>query len=342
MTLLWLQFIVSASAIVGAGALVARYGAELSERTRLGGLWIGTILVAFVTSLPEAVATVSSGVLELPDIAVGNVFGSNVFNILIIAVADFFDGRGSILRKVVPSHILVAVLGMLLSAVAAMAVLLRIPAAAGGAGLDTLLIGAVYLYGAFLLFRFERRPEGERLQMGKGPSEAAPVVAESNAPTTERPLAWLCLGFAASALVVVAGGLSLALSADALAEATGLGHTFVGSILVAAATSMPELATTVAAARQGAFDIAVGNVLGSNTFNMLILLLSDIAYRPGPILSAVSQTHAVVSLLGLIMSSIVIIGVFYRSKRSFAHLGPDSIFIIAVYLIGTYILYTLR
>src|SRR5690606_29268527 len=139
-------------------------------------------------------------------------FGSNVFNILIIAVADFFDGRGSILRKALPSHILVAVLGMLLSAVAAMAVLLRIPAAAAGVGLDTLLIGAVYLYGAFLLFRFERRPEEERLQMGKGPAEAASVVAEPNAPTTERPLAWLCLGFAASALVVVAGGLSLALS----------------------------------------------------------------------------------------------------------------------------------
>src|SRR5690554_5037925 len=102
----WVAFFGSAFLIVLAGTALSRAADVIAEKTRLGGLWVGSILLAGTTSLPEVVTSASAGVMGLPDIAVGNVFGSNVFNLFIIPVADLLEGRGSILRKVSAAHIL--------------------------------------------------------------------------------------------------------------------------------------------------------------------------------------------------------------------------------------------
>ncbi len=339
----WPAFLGSALLIVVAGTALSRSADVIAEKGRFGRLWVGSVLLAGATSLPEVVTSISAGVMGLPDIAVGNVFGSNVFNLFIIAIADLLEGRGSILRKVSAAHILSAVVGMVLSSLAALAILIRLPGRIGWIGFDTVLIAAVYLSGVRMMARYARRDPEEQAIVAIDP---APAWIEERQKEHARR-ATMSLGrayavFAMAGAVVTAAGVTLSRAADVLAESTGLGETFVGSTLVAAATSLPEVVATVSAAMAGSFDLAVGNIFGSNLFNMVILIVSDISYRPGPILSAVDPSHATVALFGLIMSGIAVIGLFYRSQRSIGRLGPDSIALVIAYWTSMYLLFATR
>lgn len=339
----WAAFVASALLIVVAGTALSRAADVIAKKTRLGGLWVGSILLAAATSLPEVVTSASAGVMGLPDIAVGNVFGSNVFNLFIIAIVDLMEGRGAILRKVSAAHILSAVLGMLLSAMAAVAVMLPLPGRTGWVGWDTLLIVGVYLLGARMLRSYSRR-EGAH-QAGAVLDSPAAGSEEGEVPPKGRHT--MSLGraygvFAGSGLLVMVAGVTLNWAADVLAELTGLGETFIGTSLVAAATSLPEVVATISAAMAGSFDLAVGNIFGSNIFNMVILLVADIAYRPAPILAVADPSHATVALFGLMMSAIAVLGLFYRSERSLGRLGLDSVALVIAYWTAMYLLYITR
>ena len=152
----------------------------------------------------------------------------------------------------------------------------------------------------------------------------------------------LLLAFALSALVIAIAGTFLSITGEQIAVMTGLGSTFIGSSLIAIVTSLPEVVAGLTAVRYGAFDLAIGNLLGSNIFNMTILVMSDIAYLQGPILAAVSPTHILTGLAGMALSTIMAIGLFYRSKRSYLQLGPDSLFIFFGYILSAYLIYIFR
>lgn len=339
----WLQFCLSAAGVIAAGVALAKSAEIIAEKGRLGGLWVGSILLAGATSLPEMATSVSASWMGIPDIAVGNVFGSNLFNIFIIAVADLLDGRGSILRKASPGHMLAALFGIILSGMGAVAILVPFGLHVGGVGLDTMLIAVVYLLGVRMLGRFERRaPEDQphfEIESGDGAMARWDGISRLG---RQWSLQTAYVVFAFASVVTVVAGVQLSRTGDAIATSTGLGATFVGSILIAAATSLPEVVTTLAAVMAGSFDLAVGNVLGSNMFNMLILLLADVSYRGGPILAAVQQTHVVINLMGGVLSAIVVIGLFYRSKRTYGRLGPDSVAIVLTYGMALVLLYTMR
>lgn len=342
MASLWWQFGLSAFVVVVAGVALARSAEVIADKGPLGRVWVGTILLAGATSLPELATSMSAGWMGIPDIAVGNVFGSNMFNVFIIAVADMFDGRGSILRKASPGHILGALFSIILSGMAAVAMLVPLGGQVIGVGWDTVAIAAVYLFGVRLLGRYDRRAPEEQavLDMDTGSEPIWRPRARRRGGEMTLSTAYVVFGLAAA--VTVVAGVKLSETGDALAAATGLGATFVGSILIAAATSLPEVVTTLSAVLSGSFDLAVGNVIGSNMFNTLILLFADISYRPGPILAAVQETHVVVALMGAVMSAIVVTGLFYRSKRSYGWLGPDSLAIIGTYAIALWMLFVLR
>lgn len=322
----WIQFVLSAMTIVVAGVVLARAAQVLARHTRLGGLWVGAVLLAGASSLPEVVTSISSGLIGAPDIGVGNLLGSNTLNILVIALLDFMDGRASILRKVSPSHLLSATMGLMVTALASMAILARLGLRLGWIGVDTGLIFTVYVFGLILLARFEGRSDSG--------------VSDEGGAATGMPRMWLVYtGFVLAALATMGAGLALVRSADHIAAVTGLGSTFVGSTMVALVTSLPELVIGATLVLRGALDIAIGNIMGSNFLNMALLLAVDAAYRPGPVLLAVSPLHALTGLSALLLISIAIIGLIYRSERSYAGLGPDSVFILAVYGITAYILF---
>ncbi len=122
------------------------------------------------------------------------------------------------------------------------------------------------------------------------------------------------LGFGISVLVILVAAPFVAESAGRLAKLTGWGGTFVGTTLVALSTSLPELVTTLAAVRMGAFDLALGNIFGSNSFNMVLLLAVDLAY-PEPLLASVSATHAVTSLSTILITCVAVMGQLYHAER---------------------------
>lgn len=131
----------------------------------------------------------------------------------------------------------------------------------------------------------------------------------------------------------------LATSANELAIMTGLSATFIGTTLVGGTTSLPELVTALAAVRLGAFDLAVGNLYGSNAFNMAALWFVDLAYRPGPLLGAITQTHAVTALISLLLMNVGVMGIIYRAERRFRFIEPDGLTMILGYGLGVWLLY---
>src|SRR5690606_3763319 len=265
----WLAvFAVAAAVIAWAGVHLARYGDELAERAGLSRLVVGMLLVATATSLPEVVTDVSAALGDAPDLAVGDLFGSNMANMAILAVIDL-QHRKRVWTRVEIGHARVASVAIGLTALAILGVLTPPGIPLGWLGIDTLVIAGAYVAAVAWM---HRSPIGRH-----GEGEVLPVPTGWSRPSFGglRPV---ILRFAGAALVILAAGPVLARSAEEIAAASGLGQTFVGSSLVAITTSLPELVSSLAAVRIRSYDLAVGNLFGSNAFNMFALVFVDAAY----------------------------------------------------------------
>ena len=324
-----LAFLASMLGIWVGGRALTRSADAIAAHTGLGRVFVGSFLLAATTSLPEVATEAAAASLGLADIALGDLFGSNIFNMTIIALAGLVWGRGSLLAAASKAHIVTGAFGMLLSTIAAMAVLLRPNVGVLGIGVDVWLIVAVYVTGI-------------RLLKSHAVEESADPAGTAAQPSVPLNIAAAWARYLAAGALVIGAAILLAKAAETIAEATGLGQTFVGSTMVAFTTSAPEIVTTIAAVRLGAVDLAVGNVLGSNIFNMTILLVSDIFYRGGYILSAGSQTHALTALVGLILSGFVVLGLVAPITRRLGRVSGEAVLLVGVYLVGTTILYLHR
>lgn len=328
-----LQFALSAAAIVVAGTFLSKFADAIAERTGLGRLLVGSILLAAATSLPELSVDLNAARMGLPDLAVGDLLGSSLMNLLILGVLDLTpSGRGRVLSRISQAHAMPATLSITLTALAAMSLATRSPSGILGVGAGSLAIAAVYLYGVRLVYRDQRH--GLPPHVG-GPVE--PVGPPERMPTLPRALS----GFAMSAGAIVLASPYLAESAGELAERTGLGGTFVGTTLVALATSLPELVASLAALRLGAPDLAVGNVLGSNVFNMILLVPIDLAY-PGPLFTVVAAAHVMTALATIAITSVVVMGQLYRPERRVRLIEPDGLLVVAMVLGALVTVYRMR
>lgn len=322
-------FVACMLAIWIGGRVLTRSADAIAAHTGLGRVFIGSFLLAATTSLPEVATEAAAASLGLVDIALGDLFGSNIFNMTIIAVSGIVWGGGSLLAAASKAHVITAAFGMLLSAIAALNILTRPAIGVLGIGVGVWVIVGVYALGFRLL-----KGHGAGAEAGSDGAEAVMHGAVSITSVWARYLA--------AAALVIAAAFFLSKSADVIAQATGLGGTFIGTTLVAFTTSMPEVVTTIAAVRLGAIDLAVGNVLGSNIFNMTILLVSDIFYRGGYILSAGSTTHAITALVGLILSGLVVLMLVAPTVRRFRRLSAEAAILLAVYFIGTFLVFQFR
>jgi cation:H+ antiporter len=327
----WLQFAIVSGVIVTGGYHLSRYGDVIAEKTGLSGSWIGLALLATVTSLPELVTGISSvAVAREPDIAVGDVFGSCVFNLLIVALLDVLHRRDAVFSVGGRGHLLTAALGILLISLSGTSLLLaqsgRMPAL-GHVGWYAPILIAAYLLAMRAAFRYERENLAE--------FEAADA-ARYPAITLRQAGA----GFALAAVAVIAAGSALPFIAADLADQMGWSRSFVGTQFVAAVTSLPEVTVTFAALRLGATDMAIANLLGSNLFNIAILAVDDGFYLPGPLLADVAPIHAVSALSAVTMSAVVTIGLLLRPrKRIGGIMSWPGLVLVAVYLLNSRAIY---
>lgn len=338
MFLIWLQFFISAVIIIIAGTKLSLYADVISERTGLSKAWIGMILLGVVTSLPELATSLASAVkINAPDLSLGTVLGSNIFNLMIIVLLDFIYRPGSITSKANSnhSHILSAVLTLMLSVIVITSIFINSRVTVwsiGNVGIDSIAIALIYIVGMRLIFKSEAKEMPAQL------ADKELALFRHKGLTLSRAY----LGFIIAAALVVSSGIWLAGIGEAIAKTTGWGRTFVGSIFLAIVTSFPEVVVSVAALRLGSIDLAFGNIFGSNMINLFIIPITDIAYRKGALLGFVSQAHILTACLGIFLTCVAIIGLTRRVKKTFLHLSWDTIIMVLSYLLGTYMLFRLR
>jgi cation:H+ antiporter len=332
--LVWLEFFFCTAIILVSGGLLSRYGDMLAEKTGMGHTWIGLILLASVTSFPELITGLSSvTVAAVPDIAVGDVLGSCVFNLMLIGLIDLFHKPGPILSRVDRGHIVPAVFGILIIGFAALNLLLsRHWDFAWGfwAGPYTPLILIFYVAAMRWIFLAEQRRMGEQHRAGLVGLKFRDV-----------PIQRIYRNVGIHSIVIIGAGTWLPFIGSRIADETGWGSTFVGNLFVAAATSLPEIVTSLSALRLGVPDLAVANLLGSNLFNIAVLAVDDLAFVKGFLLSEVSSYHLISAVTSLLMTGIVICALSYRAQRKAG--GPFSWYtpgLFALYLLNAFLLFT--
>lgn len=329
--MVWLKFVFCLVVIGLAGTRLSRYGDVIAEKSGLGRTWVGLVLMATVTSLPELATGVSSvTVADVPNIAIGDLLGSCVFNLCILVMVDFLHREEPVYTRASRGHILSAGFGVILIGLVAAAVLLAqlgtLPAL-GHVGIYSPLIVAIYLVAMRLVFHYEKQ---EMAAFVEEAAERYPAISLKHA----------LVGYAVAAGFVVAAGIWLPFIGAEIADSMGWHTSFVGTLFVAGATSAPEIAVTIAAVRIGALDMAIANLFGSNLFDILIVAIDDLLYLKGPILAHVSPVHAVSALSAVIMTGIATVGLFYRPTARLARaVGWVSVSLIALYLLNSYILF---
>ena len=339
-------FAVMSVIIIGAGVLLAKSGDRIADVTGLGGLLIGMVLVAAATSLPEIAVAVSAVVVEdSPDLAIGNLLGSNMANMALLAVVDLAY-RGRVWHRVGSGHARTAAVGIALTAVATLAILRPFELALGWVGIESFII----FVGFLSLIAWTHRsstpavPTGEVSHEQVGEHDAEHQHLSGSEFTSKRAvlytIRWDLAKFGLAALVILASAPVLVNAADGIATEANLGQSFVGASFLAFSTSLPELATAVAAVRIGAFDLAVGSLLGSNAFNMAIILIVDLVYTEGPILADVHAIEAFVGVSAILLMSIVLAGIIHGAKTRASRLEPGSGMTLVAYVVLMYMIFT--
>jgi cation:H+ antiporter len=329
--LIWFEFVICLAVILFAGTKLAQYGDAIAEKTGLGRIWIGVVLIAFVTTIPELVTSVSSvALVHSPDLALGTLLGSCSFNLSILALLDILHSRTPVLSVASPRHIVTGGWGALLIAIAAAGIFAGRRFSfltLGWVGIPTIVILILYLVGMWWIFRRER---GQRL-------DTAPITSHQYDKFTVRTIS---IRFALAAAAVIAAGIWLSFIGDEIGRTTGWGSTFIGSMFLAITTSAPELVVAITALRIGAVDLAVADILGANMLDIAMIFPVDLAQGQGFVLSSVSSGQLIVASVAVMMTLLVVAGLrFRRSRKVFRVASWYTPLLIALYVFGAYALF---
>jgi cation:H+ antiporter len=344
-------FAVAAAVIWWSGARLERAADTISARTGLGHAFTGMLLLAGATSLPEVATTVTAVVvLDNPSLAVHNLLGGVAMQTAILVIADGVKPRGGALTFFSPRFaLLIQGVGLLMLLQLTVAGIMAdgTPAVASVSLWPVLIVGA-YVGIAYLVYRDRGHPRWtaevtddfprELLDDVRG-AEVAGTDTHGAAGGDERSTVRVWLVFSGLALLVLAGGWAATQSADTLAEQTGLGDAFMGATLLALATSLPEVSTTVAASRNERYTVAVSNIFGSNAFDVTLIALAEILYVEDTVMRHAGDSVVFVAVLGAVLTCIYLWGLMERQNRSARHIGWDSLAVLVVYIGGVAVLY---
>jgi cation:H+ antiporter len=326
--------ILAAAAVVTiAGPRMVRVADRLADTTGLGEAFVGAVLVGAATSLPDIVATVLPALRGLPDLAVGNALGGVLGQTAFLAVADLTYRRANLehaaasLPNIVQATLLVTLLGGVLALFAAP------PGDVAGVHPGTVLLVVGYGYGLKLVRATTKAP----MWYAVPTPETRPDVAEEpqREPGGSRGL---LLRFAGLGLVLGGAGLALAVSGETLVTAAGADQTAIGVLVTGVVSSLAELVVSISAIRAGALTLAVGNVVGGNTFDTLLVVAADVAYRPGPVYSAVGPEQAFVAAVSVIATAVLVLGLLRRERHGAGNIGFESVLVLLLYAVVVLVL----
>lgn len=334
---LWLNlvaFAVAAVVVWVGGTRLTGFVDQLSSRTGMGQAFAGMLLLGAITSLPELANAVTASVLGDPALAVNNLLGAASITIFLLALSDALVGREALTSVVAkPSTLMLSVLGMLVRVLVAVAVVTG-DAPVFGVGAWGLVIALVAIGAFWLAAGYGARSPWGVLQPGDAPVEDEAGGAAAHGRSVRR----LVLAIAASGAVIFVAGIVLSHTGEAIARQTGLGSGFVGFLLIGAVTSMPELSTMVEALRRRRFELAFGQVLGTNLVNIAMILVADIAFSGGPVVNELGRFEVISALLGAMLIGVFLVGLLERRNRTVLHMGYDALVVVVLFLAGVALL----
>lgn len=319
-------FAVAAVVIGVAGTRLSVVAEALAARTGLGEALVGAVLIGASTSLPGIVTSVVTAAQGHVGLATGNALGGIAAQTAFLAIADIAYRRANLehasasVGNLVQCALLIALLAIPLAAASLP------PVAVFGISPATVVLVLAYAFGLRLMRAAGTHPMWRPRRTRETQREGAELPGRA-----PRGLAALWVSFGGLALVLAAAGYVLSQAAVALAAQTGLSESAVGALLTAVVTSLPELVIAVAAVRQGALNLAVGNIIGGNCFDVLFLAGADAAYREGSLYARFSSADTFLASATILMTAVLLLGMLYRQRRGFARIGFESTLVLAIY-----------
>lgn len=324
-----LIFILLAFIIIKAGMSLGDYGDAIGDIKALDKSFIGLVMLASITSLPELITSTSTTLMGNPQMAISNVLGSNLFNIFIIFILDIFILKNiSYSSKIHMKNIVTAFFSFIITLFFILGYAFPNFNYFSIHGIS-ILIFLLYIISMKLIYIYDKDYHVSLIHLEE---KKNPDITYKKAKQ----------GFAISAIIVVSSGVALSYVADIISVTPifgiELGKGFTGLFFLALATSLPELTVSIQSVRIGSYDMAAGNILGSNLFNLAIIFIIDLFYLKDDLYSTLGDLHLISAVISLIMLTIFIIGILFNKKKR----PYDSYLIAFMYVISLYILYIKR
>lgn len=322
--MIWVQLALCFGVLLYAGTRLARYADVLANNTKLGGLWIGLVLLATITSIPETIASASAtGLFKDDDLALSTLYGGNTFNLLMIGVMDLLHRRIPLLKAVKRSQIFVFFSGIILLSVSGIAIIMG---SQGAIVLGSVSLTSIFLFVLYFILLYYQQKTS---------------IIEERALDSNYDLAkhHIISKLILASFVVVAAGMWLSFLGEQISIATGLSSSFVGALVLGVSTSAPEVIVSLTALRIGAIDLAVANMAGSIMYRAAIIIVPDI-FGNGSILTSVSRGNLALVAAAIIMAVVVIIGISYPGRKKISNLfGWYTPVIIGAYLVSSLVVF---
>jgi len=317
----------AAALVVGvAGTTMTSTADRLADLTGLGEAIFGAVLLGSATSIAGITTSVTAAVDGRAALSISNAIGGIAAQTVFLAIADIAYRPANLEHAAASVENLLQ--GALLSTILAIPLL-----GMAGPRLSTFgihpfspLLIAAYLFGLHLVSEARSQPYWMPRQTAKTEED----VPDHN-PAPERSLTALWGRFLLLTAVVGVAGYVIAKTGGQIATQTGLSGTVVGGLLTAISTSLPELVTAIAAVRRGALTLAVGGIIGGNSFDVLFVAFSDVGYRSGSIYHAITDQQVFIIALTLLLTGILLMGLLRREKWGVWGIGFESFLVLVLY-----------
>lgn len=316
-------------AVLVAGPRMVATADRLADVTGLGEAFVGAVLVGAATSLPDLLATVTPAWNGFPELAVGNALGGVLGQTAFLAAIDISYRRANLEHAAasLPNLMQGALLVMLLATVI---LLFHAPTMTiAQIHVGTFVLPLLYWYGLRLVTR-----------AGDAPMWRPTATAETREDVPHEPpgggkqLRALVVQFTVYGIVLGIAGYALGRSGEALVATTGLSESAVGLFVTGVSSSLAELVVGISAVRRGALTLAVGNVIGGNTFDTMLVGVADVAYRDGSVYAAAGAAHTPFVGLAILMTGVIILGLLRRERHGVGNIGSESVAVLVLYALG--------
>ncbi|WLR48244.1 sodium:calcium antiporter [Halobacillus litoralis] len=305
---------------------LAIFGDAVKEKTRASSAFMGAI-IGIAISLPELTSSVTAIVIDSPDLAVGNLIGSNLFNIMGLAIFDIVYRRYQILTHATVESKLYGWLVILMTLIVIAGLSLTLPTHIFHISYTSIVIVVLYFIGSkFINDRTEY--QGRKVKQQN----------ERYKDFSYKQVLWRFILYAFLIMVI---GSVLTITAERISVITGIGASFIGAFLVAISTSLPDAVSVGTALKLRNFNLGISSLLGSNAFNLMILAITDFIYFKGNLLQESSPANMITGVTSIVFILLIIYSITRKNARAWNYLIP-SFLIIVSYFITTYLAFQMK